>query len=402
MWDRSLRWQRLARVSAGGVALAALGVGVIAFAQTPAASRAAEGVAEIRRETGGDAASRVTVTVPTSLGARRGGLVYRENADGSGDIVGRVVEVAEPAGGTQEITLLLTPAASGMLVGGGKVRGAAPTLSVEHAFRLLIAPHIPRQEAAIARDMLWPAIQRHVGPGLKERLVKELTHSMDDLTPEDKDLLNATVADLRKEVGPLEQQLLNRLANRAWQVIGVSGVAEGVVRKAADEATNTLEDVKGWVKGWFGKGGEAEKVNRDFLTEEKATALRLTLEEEVNLFLKENEKPIKEAFNKVLNERRREFIEKFETKWGPKLYENAIVPAWLEGEEGVLAAAEQYANDFARRRLLTEKGGPRLLLAYALRTSLDITGDPLLVVAPDDSGRVEFEWIMPRLPKDTR
>jgi hypothetical protein len=228
-------------VIAGGGALVALSVGAIAFAQTPVASRVADGVGEVRRETGDDAA-RVVVSVPASLGVRRGGLVYRENADGSGDIVGRVVDLADPVGDTQEITLLLTPAASGMLAGGGKVRGAAPTLTVENAFRLMISPSIPREEAAIARDMLWPAIQQHVGPGLKERITKELTHSMNDLAPEDRDLLNATVADLRKEVGPLEEQLLNKLANRAWEVIGVSGVAEGVVRKAADCATNTFED----------------------------------------------------------------------------------------------------------------------------------------------------------------
>jgi hypothetical protein len=44
MWDRSFRWQRLARVIAGGGALVALGVGAIAFAQTPVASRVADGV----------------------------------------------------------------------------------------------------------------------------------------------------------------------------------------------------------------------------------------------------------------------------------------------------------------------------------------------------------------------
>jgi hypothetical protein len=40
------------------------------------------------------------------------------------------------------------------------------------------------------------------------------------------------------------------------------------------------------------------------------------------------------------------------------------------------------------------------VLAYALRSSLGITQDPLLVVAPADTGKVEFEWIMPRLEKD--
>jgi hypothetical protein len=349
MWDRSFRWQRWARLGAGALALVAAGAGAVSFAQTAPAARARAGLAEIARETNPDAQARVSVELPAGLGARRGGLVYRENSDGSGDIVGRVIDVAPAGADTQRVTILLTPAASGMLAHGGKVRGAAPTLNVEHA-----------------------------------------------------ELLNATVGDLRKELAPLEEQLLNKLANRAWEVIGVSGVAEGVLRKAGDGAKNTYNDAKEWVKGWFGKKEEVERQNRDFLTEEKATALRIALEEEVEKFLKDNDREIKAAFNKVLNERRRDFIQKFETRWGPKLYEKAIVPSWFDGEDAVIAAAESYANDFARRRLLTERGGPRLLLAYALRTSLDISDDPLLVIAPARTGTVEFEWIMPRLAKDSR
>ncbi|MBE7491135.1 MAG: hypothetical protein HS108_05180 [Planctomycetes bacterium] len=402
MWDRSFRWQRWARLGAGALALVAAGAGAVSFAQTAPAARARAGLAEIARETNPDAQARVSVELPAGLGARRGGLVYRENSDGSGDIVGRVIDVAPAGADTQRVTILLTPAASGMLAHGGKVRGAAPTLNVEHALRLLVSPDIPRDEATRARDAIWPAVEKAVLPGLKERLTTELTQSMDNLAPEDAELLNATVGDLRKELAPLEEQLLNKLANRAWEVIGVSGVAEGVLRKAGDGAKNTYNDAKEWVKGWFGKKEEVERQNRDFLTEEKATALRIALEEEVEKFLKDNDREIKAAFNKVLNERRRDFIQKFETRWGPKLYEKAIVPSWFDGEDAVIAAAESYANDFARRRLLTERGGPRLLLAYALRTSLDISDDPLLVIAPARTGTVEFEWIMPRLAKDSR
>lgn len=401
MWDRSLRWQRLARMAAGGAACAALFVGLGALSTTEAAGRARAGVAEISRESQPDADSRVLCTVPTTLAVRPGVLVYRELPDGSGEIVGRVIGV-RGQGAESEVTVLLTPTAAGAMARGGKLRAAEPTLSVEHAFRLLISPEIPRDEAGRARDAIWPAIEKHILPGLKERLTREVTHSFDQLDPEDAELLNATMADLRTELAPMEQELLNKLANRAWEVIGVSGVAEGVLRKASDGAENTYNDVKDWVKGWWEEKKESESVNRDFLSEEKATALRIALEEEVETYLKEHENEIKEKLNKVSNNRRAEFIQQFETKWGPKLYENAVVPAWLEGEDGVLEAAEQYAEDFARRRLLTDKGGPRLLLAYALRSSLEITSDPLLVIAPDQSGRVQFEWIMPRLEKDGR
>ena len=45
-------------------------------------------------------------------------------------------------------------------------------------------------------------------------------------------------------------------------------------------------------------------------------------------------------------------------------------------------------------------GSGRGANAYALRTSLSITDEPLLVIAPDDSGKVQYEWIMPRLASD--
>lgn len=400
MWDRSYRWQRLARVTAGGLAVGAVLVSAALLSRTTAAARAADGIAEISREAAPDSDSTVICDLPSELGTRQGVLVFREGDDGKAEIVGRVIKVENLDASTDRVTVLLTPASAGAMAHGGVIAGAAPTLTVEHAFRLIISPDIPREEATLARDAIWPAIEEHVLPPLKQRLTHELTTSFEDLDSEDSQLLNETVDDLRKELEKLEEELLNRLANRAWEVIGVSGVAEGVLRKASDGAGNTYDDVKGWVKGWFGQGEEAPKRDRDFLTEERAVALRIALEQEVEAFIKEKHTDIEKAFNTVLNKRRADFIAKFEDKWGPKLYENALVPSWLEGEDGVLKAAEGYASDFAKRRLLTAEGGPRLLLAYALRTSLDITDEPLLVIRPGNTGKVEYQWIMPRLEKD--
>jgi hypothetical protein len=400
MWDRSYRWQRLARVYAGAAAIAAGIFGLISVSRTEAADRAAAGVAEISREASSDSDAQVVCDVPSQLGARKGVLVFREGDDGKAEIVGRVIDVEEVSASTHRVTVLLTPSQAGAMAGGGKIRGAAPTLSVEDAFRLIISPDIPREEARLARDKIWPAIEKHVLPVLKERLTAEVTTSFEDLDDDDAELLNSTVQDLRVELAELEEELLNRLANRAWEVIGVSGVAEGIVRKAADSGENTYNDVRDWVKGWFGKDEDTEDTSRDFLTEERATALRIALEEEVEKFIEEKNTEIQKAFNTVLNTRRADFIAKFEDKWGPKLYEKALVPSWLDGEEGVLEAAEEYANDFAQRRLLTSEGGPRLLLAYALRTSLDITDEPLLVIKPEPTGKVEYEWIMTKLDKD--
>jgi hypothetical protein len=73
------------------------------------------------------------------------------------------------------------------------------------------------------------------------------------------------------------------------------------------------------------------------------------------------------------------------------------VPAWQAGEPQVLEAVQVYANDFAARRLLTKAGGPRLMFAYALRSSLEISDDPLLIFTPGSdgkSGRIEYEPLL--------
>ena len=58
MWDRSYRWQRLARVGTGFAACGALVFGLAAFSITEAAGRAADGVAEISREAAPDGDSK--------------------------------------------------------------------------------------------------------------------------------------------------------------------------------------------------------------------------------------------------------------------------------------------------------------------------------------------------------
>ncbi|MDC1141620.1 hypothetical protein OAU50_00890 [Planctomycetota bacterium] len=391
MWDRSYQWQRRARVIAGGLAVAAMFTGAVVVSETPEADRAREGLGEISRELAPDTDSLISVQFPTDKTPTRGTLLFREGPSGEAIIVGRVTEVNHNG----QCSILLTPSASGLARHGAAIKVAQPAKNIEDAVRLLVTPDIPRDEAVRARNQLWPAIEEHVIPTLKENLTRELTSSFEDIDPEDAELLDSTITDLRAEMAELEQQLINRVANRAWEVIGVSGVAEGVLRKAGDGAENAYKDAKDWVKGWWSDDEKSEKANSDFLSEEKATALRLALEEEVSDFLAENDTEIKKHFNTVINERRAEFISKFETKWGPKLYEKAIVPAWEEGEPGVLNAVDDYLNDFAQRRLLTKGGGPRLQLAYALRTALKITDDKLLVLEPNKSGQISVQGLRP-------
>lgn len=391
MWDRSFKWQRRARVFVGGLAVGVVLTGAVMVNDTDAANRARDGLGEISREMSPDSDSLITADFPADKIPRNGTLVFREGPTGEAIVVGRVTEVSSSG----MCKILLTPDASGLTKNGALIKVAQPAHNVEEALRLLVTPEIPRQEAIRARNVLWPAIEKHVIPALKENLTRELTSSFEDMDDDDMLILDGTVADLREEMDELEQELINRIANRAWEVIGVSGVAEGVLRKAGDGAGNTYNDAKDWVKSWWGDKEESESSNSDFLSEEKATALRIALEEEVTEFLTENDTEIKKKFNKVLNERRSDFIEQFESKWGPKLYEKAIVPAWEVGEPGVLDALDDYLNDFAKRRLLTKDGGPSLHLAYALRTALDITDDKLLVLEPNNSGKIIVTGLRP-------
>ncbi|MCC6574249.1 MAG: hypothetical protein IT462_10705 [Planctomycetes bacterium] len=396
MWDRSYRWQRIARVSAGGAVLVAAVVGAIAFSRSTAFARSMDAASEIGREIRADANSRVTVDIPAGLGDLKPGvLVYREREDGAAEVVGRVVKVGETAGETRSVTLLLTPTAAGAMRHGGVVKAASPTVSLEQAVRLLMAPGVPRDEAAIAKDALWPALDKHVLPGVTARIEKELSDAAMSLDKDDAELLTGALTELHKDLAPLEEKLLNRMAQRAWEVIGVKGAAEGVLRKAGDSVGNAYKDATDWVKGLWGDKNKSEKKESDFLSDETKVALRLALEEEATKFWEENREEITEKTGKVLSARKQDFLDAWNKRWAPKLYEKAVVPGWLEGEKEVLKAAEAYADGFARRRLLTSQGGPRLLLAFALRGALQISDSPLILIAPDHSGRVEFQWLVP-------
>ncbi|GIK52895.1 MAG: hypothetical protein BroJett014_18680 [Planctomycetota bacterium] len=401
MWDRSYRFLRLTRLAAGGLTLGAGVLALAGFARSEAAARSSTALAEIAREADASHEGRLVVRLPRSLGVKAGNLVHREREDGAAEIIGRVIAVRED-GGACEATLMLTPRAASEMKQGATLKGAPATVSLESAVRLLLAPDIPRDEAARAKDALWPSLEKHVLPGITARMEKELVAAVEDLSPEDEQLLRDALDELHRDLAPLEEKLLNRMAERAWEVVGVGGVAEGIVRKAADGAGNTYKDVKDWVRGIFGSEEKSEKSNRDFLSEEKKIALRLALEEEATKFWDDNRKEIVEKLGKVLSARKQDFADAFNKRWAPRLYEKAVVPAWFEGERNVIEAAENYAVDFSNRRLLTSQGGPRLLLAHALRGALSISDAPLLVLARDSSPGVKFDYLIPALDGEGR
>jgi hypothetical protein len=152
-----------------------------------------------------------------------------------------------------------------------------------------------------------------------------------------------------------------------------------------------------WWWRQFGSRSDAVPSERPFLSEATSQALRDALHEETRTFWQEHRETIVAALVKVASERRGELESALNERWAGRLYERAVLPAWKTGQEEVLKSVQEYARDLAARRLLNEEGGPRLLFAYALRSSLKISDEPLLILspgAPDSSGKVVYEPLL--------
>jgi hypothetical protein len=177
------------------------------------------------------------------------------------------------------------------------------------------------------------------------------------------------------------------LAKRTWETVGVQGLASGICRQAAAGVQGRV-GATDWLWKMLGKKPpESAPVEQPFFSEEVSKELRAALDDETIEVWNENRTEIIEAVKKVIIERRGDFEAAFRDRWADMLYRRAIAPAWAAGQEKVLSAIQAYANDFASRRLLTKAGGPRLMFAYALRCSLNISKDPLLVFTPGEPGK---------------
>jgi hypothetical protein len=185
---------------------------------------------------------------------------------------------------------------------------------------------------------------------------------------------------------PLEEQLVERLARRAWDVVGVQGLAGGALKVTSGNAIGLAKSIAAWWS-WF-QGNEAEEgaPERPFLSPEMSQALKVALEEEVLAFWADNRAQIVEAFKKSVSAQRADFDKAFTERWSGRLYDRVIEPAWQSHQAKVISSIETYVRDFSQRRLLTREGGPRLLFAFLLRSYLDISSAPLLILAPSTGG----------------
>jgi hypothetical protein len=385
MWNRSYYWQRQLRVAAGVCLLVAAAVGLIFLQRTAPARRVQAGAHDMLSELHSQSGQEIDVTVPASLRARAGNLVYRDRTDGMPQVIGRVVSVLPSASNKTNLRIRMTAPVTGTAELSGVLKGAPASLDLRDAISLLISPNTPEQELILARDTIWPSVRARLLPQIIDGLAREVAREMATLDEHDKALLADSFERMRTRLRPLEEQLVNRLSQRAWETVGVSGLASGIWNATADGVQNGRASAADWWLQLMGKPPRGEKIDRSFLNEETAQALQSALEEEAIAFWNENRAEILAALKSVVVEMRPEFEAAFKQRWAGMLYQRAILPAWQENQDVVLDAMQQYVNDFAARRLLTREGGPRLMFAYALRSSLDISDEPLLIFSQQDN-----------------
>ena len=393
MWNRSYRWQRLTRVGAGTLVVAIL-VGEACVLQNSAAvQRAKTGGRDLLGEISSPKEALTEVELPSSLSAMPGTLVYLERADGVAQVIGRVTGVQSDESPQSRVQIRMW----GNFSRSGVLKGAPASLNLRDAVRLLINPDLPDDEAQLARDAIWPSMRQHVVPGMIDSLVREVSREVAGLDQGDRALLRESVEALRTTFKPLEEELVARLAERAKDAVGITGVASGVWRTTADGVKNSGFAVADFWRWAIGGDVQGERIDRPFFSEQTSNALAAAMEEETLLFWHDHRREMIEALTKVAIDRGDDFKTAFNERWATLLYERAVQPAWLAGQNQVIEAMQVYAHDFAARRLLAGDGGPRLLFAYALRSSLDISSAPLLIFAPaegDASGKIVYEPLL--------
>lgn len=397
MWNRSYRWQRRLRLATGVFVLVGLFVGLAVFARSSPAKRARGGANDLIEELVSSSELTINVTVPAELEPRRGTLVYQERSDGAAHVIGRVISLAPAEPGHVELRIRLMAPLAGAADRGGTIKGAPSTLDLRDAVRLLVSPSSPAEEAIVARDTIWPSVRNHVVPEMMEGLIRETSKELEDLDEQDEALLTGSMQRLRELLKPVEDKWVDRLAKRTWETVGVQGFASGIWRQAAAVMQSRVS-ASDWLWRLVGKKPpEGDAVEKPFFSEKVSEELRAALEEETIDVWQENRTQIIEALKKVILERRGDFEAAFRDRWAELLYRRAIAPAWAAGQDKVLAAIQTYANDFASRRLLTKAGGPRLMFAYALRCSLKISNDPLLIFVPGEgkaTDRIVYEPLL--------
>ncbi len=397
MWNRTANAQSKARLAAG--TCAALAIVILPFTTSGPGNPLA--LTEHVSTAVGSIVGSQSRLLPVDFGANgpeayrprlvsslSGTLVFAETADGTGSIVGTLVSHGD------QWFIALRPDVADQLRDRVDLLYAGPIYSFDDALALLCAPEGLAGELELARESLLPVIRQNILDPMQVRLREELTGLVAEIPDMHADEIEQIATDLRRELDPEIGSLTSKLAEAAWDEVGVIGVAEGVGRGAL----NTGEAAWGWTKrtvgGLFGgddkeepKESESSKP-RDFLSDDRKQRIAAAVTKEAATYWEANREGILAKAGRVLGKYEANLAKAFEEKWLPRLYDRVVKSAWEMRGDAVDQALRNYAEDFATRRLTAGSGGPTLALAYAVRSGTGITDHPLFVIRKrtDDSG----------------
>jgi len=398
MWNRSYRWQRTARLWAGVLGLAVGAGGMAVGLRQPSPANACRALGEYASSWLDRDEVPLACRVPAELGVWPGDLIHRSRQDGLPEIVGKVVGVEPADVGQVTLRFVLSDEVRRELATGGWLRGAPESIGLEQAVRLIVSPEAPLDEARQARDALWPTVEREMVPRLTANLLNEAKVLAWNLEDADRELLLQALEELRTELAPLEDDLIAGLSERAWKEVGVEGVASGIWRVTITGADNARKDMRDWFRQGLGYTAIPDRTPAEFLEDDDRARLSQAMLQELQEFWKTHQEMILEKIEGVLGRHQEGFVRTLRERWAPRLFEHAVVPAWLEGEPAVVKAVEEYAHDFTNRRLVSSAGGPRLVFAHALRGTLGISEAPLLIIEPRTDGtalEIEYRPVTP-------
>jgi hypothetical protein len=382
MWNRSYRWQATVRLTAGVLVLLSVTIALAVLANTSAAHRTSEGARDLLSELLSPSRQTIEVQVPDDLQARVGTLVYRDREDGIAQVIGRVVGLRPDDHGRVTLDIRLGATSAAAAQHGGIVKGAPAALGLRDAVQLLVSPNTPPDEVKMARDIIWPSFETNVLPEIVDGLIREISTDLVNLDSEDSRLLARLIENLHQAIEPFENELVERLARRAWDTVGVQGLASGVLRAKVNDLLGNGSSVGGWWSWLTGDDKKSDAADRPFLSEQTSKELKTALEDEAVDFWKDNRAKIIEAFRTAIEKQREDFEVAIKDRWSAAIYEHVLLPAWQTGQDKVIQSINGYVSDFAERRLLTSQGGPRLLFAFVLRSYLEISSAPLLILTP--------------------
>lgn len=387
MWSRQNRSERIVQRIAGGALLLALIV--LPFASESASpgvvsAQLLEGARSTL--TASDRTLRIEVG-DTKLSAMEGTEVYERLSDGTGRIVGRVHRDGEGH------FLVLSSDAMRRYGTGADLLFARPTYNLGDAIDVILAPDGAEKEFEIARDQLWPVVEREIVMPLQAEVEIELRKAISEYPLRQQETLSTVANEALEKLTPQFNALGERMFARAWQEIGVGGVLNGAWRKTSEAAANAYESSRDWVVGLFSEDKGGDRTEKDFLDEETKEALQKAMREELDAFWKEHGTDVLARTGEVLERHEARLLQPLRDELLPRLYERAIGKLWIHRQSPVLEAVNQYGMDMAERRLTTAKKGPQLTLAYAVRSGTFITARPLLVIqaSNDRSGKLHLK-----------